>query len=74
MNRNAVFKNEIKANIIRSGFTMQEVVEKLADEYGWSHSVSNFSGKLSRGSLRYLEAVELADALGYEIVWQRKER
>ncbi|MCD8189344.1 MAG: LLM class flavin-dependent oxidoreductase [Clostridiales bacterium] len=53
---------------------MQEVVEKLADEYGWSPSVSNFSGKLSRGSLRYLEAVELADALGYEIVWQRKGR
>ncbi|MCC8038978.1 MAG: LLM class flavin-dependent oxidoreductase [Bacteroidales bacterium] len=74
MNRNATFKNEVKANIIRSGFTMQEVVEKLADEYGWSSSVSNFSGKLSRGSLRYLEAVELADALGYEIVWQRKGR
>ncbi len=72
MNRNGQFKNEIKANIIRSGFTMQEVVEKLADEYGWSPSVSNFSGKLSRGSLRYLEAVELADALGYEIVWQKK--
>ncbi|MCD7770075.1 MAG: LLM class flavin-dependent oxidoreductase [Oscillospiraceae bacterium] len=53
---------------------MQEVVEKLADEYGWSRSVSNFSGKLSRGSLRYLEAVELADALGYEIVWQKKGR
>ncbi|MCD8381578.1 MAG: LLM class flavin-dependent oxidoreductase [Clostridiales bacterium] len=51
---------------------MQEVVEKLADEYGWSSSVSNFSGKLSRGSLRYLEAVKLADALGYEIVWQKK--
>lgn len=72
MNRNTAFKTEIKANIIRSGFTMQEVVEKLADEYGWSSSVSNFSGKLSRGSLRYLEAVELADALGYEIVWQKK--
>ncbi len=34
--------------------------------------MSNFSGKLSRGSLRYLEAVELAEALGYEIVWQKK--
>ena len=35
----------------------------------------NFSGKLRRGSLRYQEAVELADALGYDLVWQkRKER
>lgn len=53
---------------------MQEIVDKLEDEYGWSGSASNFSGKLSRGSLRYREAVELGDALGYEIVWQKKGR
>ena len=51
-----------------------EVVEKLAYEYGWSESVPNLSGKLRRGSLRYSEAVELADALGYDIVWQKRKR
>ena len=40
---------------------------------GWSASVPNLSGKLRRGTLRYLEAVELADALGYDIVWQRRK-
>ncbi|MCD8369704.1 MAG: LLM class flavin-dependent oxidoreductase [Clostridiales bacterium] len=74
MDGNRQFRNEIKANIIRSGYTMQEIIDKLADEYGWSDSVSNFSGKLSRGSLRYREAVELADALGYEIIWKKKGR
>ena len=34
-------RNEIKAQIVRAGFTMQEVVDLLADEYGWSDSVSN---------------------------------
>ena len=29
--------------------------------------------KLQRESLRYVEAVQLADVLGYEIVWQRKK-
>ena len=57
-------RNEIKAQIIRAGYTMQEVVDLLHDEYGWSDSVSNLSGKLQRGSLRYREAVELADVLG----------
>ena len=38
----------------------------------WSRSVPNLSGKLKRGSLRYGEAVELADALGYDIVWQKR--
>lgn len=45
----------------------------LSDEYGWSRSVLNLSGKLKRGSLRYGEAVELADALGYDIVWQKRK-
>ena len=68
-------RNEIKAIMIREGMTMSEVVTKMADQYGWSASVPNLSGKLRRGSLRYQEAVELADALGYDLVWQkRKER
>ena len=51
---------------------MQEVVDLLRDEHGWSDSVSNLSNKLQRESLRYVEAVQLADALGYEIVWQKR--
>ncbi|MCC8128633.1 MAG: DUF6471 domain-containing protein [Clostridiales bacterium] len=65
-------RNEIKAYIVRQGMTMQEVVDLLADEYGWSDSVSNLSNKLQRESLRYREAVQLADVLGYELVWQKK--
>ena len=41
-------RNEIKAQIIRAGMTMQEVVDLLSDEY------------------------ELADVLGYDIVWQQR--
>ena len=54
-------RNEIKAQIVRAGFTMQEVVDLLHDEYGWSDSVSNLSAKLQRESIRYKEVVELAD-------------
>ncbi len=65
-------RNEIKSYIVREGVTMTEIVEKLADEYGWSGSVPNFSGKLQRGSLRYTEAVQLADALDYDLVWVKR--
>ena len=64
-------RNEIKSYIVRQGMTMQEVVDLLRDEHGWSDSVSNLSNKLQRESLRYTEAVQLADALGYEIIWQK---
>lgn len=66
-------RNEIKAQIVRAGFTMQELVDRLADEYDWSDSVSNLSAKLQRESIRYKEVVELADVLGYDIVWQKRK-
>ena len=46
-------RNEIKAQIVRAGYTMQEIVDRLHEEYGWSDSVSNLSAKLQRESIRY---------------------
>ena len=65
-------RNEVKAYITREGMTMTEVVELLADEHGWSSSVPNLSGKLRRGSLRYIEAVELANVMGYDLGWVKR--
>ena len=72
MRKPETYRNEIKSYIVRTGMTMTEVVDYLSDEYGWSRSVPNLSGKLKRDSLRYGEAVELADALGYDIVWEKR--
>lgn len=71
-NMKSTLRNEIKSYIVRSGYTMQEVVEQLSEEHGWSDSVSNLSNKLQRESLRYVEAVQLADALGYDLTWQKR--
>ena len=65
-------KHEIKSIIVRSGLTMQQVVDLLSEEYGWSDSISNFSNKLSRGSLRYREAIQIADVMGYDLIWQKR--
>ena len=65
-------RNEIKAQIVRAGFTMKEVVARLAEEHDWSDSVSNLSAKLQRESIRYKEAVELADVLDCDIVWVKR--
>lgn len=64
--------NHIKSIIVLEGMTMRDMVEMLHLKYGRSDSVSNLSGKLSRGSLRYDEAMEIADVLGYDIVWQKR--
>lgn len=69
---NRTTQNEIKPYIVRQGMTMQEVVDLLAGEYGWSDSVSNRPDKLQRESLRSTEAVQLAEVLDYEIVWKKR--
>ncbi len=65
-------RNEIKSYIIRTGWTMLNLVEELSVRYGWSSSVSNLSAKLQRESLRYKEAIQIADVLGYDIVWVKR--
>lgn len=66
-------RNEIKSHIVREGLSMHEIVKKLSVTRGWSRSISNFSGKLMRGTIRYSEVVELADAMGYDIVWVKRK-
>ena len=65
-------RNEIKAQTIRAGMTMQEVVDQLSTDYDWSDSVSNLSAKLQRESIRYKEVLELAAVLGYDIIWKKR--
>ena len=65
-------RNEIKARIVQESATMSEIVRKLSVVYGWSASVPNLSDKLKRGTLRYNEAIELADVLGYDIIWRKR--
>ena len=67
------FRNQIRSYIMREGVTMTSIVELLAQKHGWSRSVSNLSAKLTRGTLKYREAVELADVLGYDIIWEKRK-
>ncbi len=63
--------NQIKSVIVAEDYTMKQVLDMLVDEYGWSESLSNFSRKLHKNTLKYTEALEIADVLGYEIKWQK---
>ena len=36
-------RNEIKAQIVRAGYTMQEVVDRLHEEYDWSDSAVSYT-------------------------------
>lgn len=64
-------KDDLKAAIVKSGFTMTQVVEQLNSKYDRDISIQNFSGKLRRESLKYAEVEEILDIIGYSIVWEK---
>ncbi|MCG8538875.1 MAG: LLM class flavin-dependent oxidoreductase [Clostridia bacterium] len=51
---------------------MSDVVKKLNKKYSRIDTVQNLSNKLSRGTLKYREAKEIAEIIGYEIKWEKK--
>jgi len=65
-------KCDIQSHIIAAGYTQKEAVEACAAEFGWSNSDSNFSDKLNNKTIRYREVLELAEVLGYEIIWRKR--
>lgn len=62
-------RNEIKSYIARSGFSMTEIIDTLNEKYDRNDTVQNLSNKLARGTIKYIEAKEIADVIGYEITW-----
>jgi len=66
-------RNEIKSYIAKSGMRLTEIVS----EYNKTHeptTTQNISNKLSRGTIKYQEVVDLAKIMGYEIVWEKSTR
>ncbi|WES36602.1 LLM class flavin-dependent oxidoreductase [Ruminiclostridium papyrosolvens DSM 2782] len=65
-------KGELKALIIKSGWTMTQVVDSLNKKHDRDTTVQNFSSKLIRGTLKYSEVCEILDLIGYKIEWVPK--
>lgn len=61
-------RNEIKAEIAKSGWTLTGIVKQMnllhPEETTTSQNISN---KLTRGTLKYSEAIEIAAIIGRRI-------
>ncbi|MCM3632953.1 hypothetical protein M3180_06455 [Paenibacillus camelliae] len=50
---------------------MTEVVAALNQKHGRNDTVQNLSNKLSKGTLRYSEAMEIAEVIGCRLEWKK---
>lgn len=59
---------KIKELMKEKGLDAQALADKLKDNYkGYSDSRTNVLNKLKRASIKYTEAVQIFDVLGYEL-------
>lgn len=66
-------RKKIKKILVEEDLTLTEVVNRLNEKYNRNDTIQNLSNKLSRETLKYKEAIEIASVIGYEIVWNKKE-
>ena len=63
-------RNTIKAEIAKSGWTLTDIVKAMNELHPEATTTSqNISNKLTRGTLKYSEALEIANIIGKKIVW-----
>ncbi len=66
-------KNEIKSYIALSGWTLTDIVKAMNEKYGTDTTTQNLSNKLTRGTIKYSECKQIAEIIGYEIKWNKKD-
>ena len=66
-------KDEIKSRIVEAGRSMVDVVSEINAKRPLDKQTSaqNLSNKLTRETLKYKEAQEIAEVIGYKIEWKR---
>lgn len=66
-------RNQVKGMIALQGWTLTSVVEKINEKRPKTDqtTIQNISNKLSRGTIKYYEILEIAEIIGIDILWTK---
>ena len=67
-------RNEIKSYIAASGWTLVDIVAKMNESRSKSEQTTpqNITNKLTRGTIKYSEVKEIAEIIGFKVVWKKQ--
>jgi len=65
--------NALKAEIARVGLNISETAKLLRDKYESSDTAESLARQIRQGTIPYWKIIRIADVLGYEIVWRKKD-
>ena len=66
-------KKQVKQLLLNENYFMKELVDLLVEKKGRKTSADSFSHRLARATISYEEMLDIADVLGYEIIFKKKE-
>lgn len=71
LSSNASIHDYVKAMIALQGWTLTRVVQKINERHPEKNrtTVQNISNKLTRGTIKYSEILEIAEIIGLDINW-----
>jgi len=69
-------KQQIKEYLLKENLTMIDLVNILNEDKPKEEqtTASSLNNKLTRGSIKHSEVIEIAQAMGYDIVWQKPNK
>ena len=63
-------RNELKGYIHMRGMTYEKVAELLTQKFGKRVTAQSLSNKIARGSIRYVDILQICSVLNYKIRWE----
>ena len=66
-------KETVKIAMVKSDVTLTELVRLLNEKYQREDTIQNLGKKINKGTLKYREAEEIAEILGYTIEWNLRK-
>lgn len=63
-------RNEIKGHIRMRGMTYEKVAALLTQKYGKRVTAQSLNNKIARGSIRYIDILQICSVLDYKIRWE----
>lgn len=67
------YKNDLKAVIMKTGYTMAQINDELNKRHNTNLGYQNFSNRLSKETFKYSEILEILDIIGYDIQWVKRD-
>lgn len=67
-------KNMLRGFMVSNGYTLERLAKELTKHTGVNHTTQSISNKLSRGSIRFLDVLEICEVMGYSVEFKKIEK